>query len=159
VGGQGVLGESDNSGFTVFLDLLETPLGERFTGSLRITYLDYEIDDTGHYEDGHGTGMEGVFRFYPAGIYRGLYVAFGIGYWHLSYDWEERQCFICFGGSDNSDAVETNLKVGGKIYVVPERVYIEPSLQVGHFATFGGDFQDSELGFYGAGGVGFGLVF
>lgn len=124
----------------------------------RLGTLGYHYEDGSYEEDGVGSGVEFIARFYPKGEgFNGFYVGGGVGLWNIAWEWTD-PTDTPTTDDGTSSAVNVNVNLGWKIPLGSEKIYLDPSIMIGNFFSSASD--DTEVvGFYTAAQLGVGFVF
>jgi len=124
----------------------------------RLGTTSYNYEDGSYEEDGRGTGVEFIARFYPKGNgFNGFYVGGGVGLWSFAWDWTDPND-IPRSDSGTSSVANVNVNLGWKIPLGSEKIYLDPAIMLGNYFSVASD--DTEgLGFYAAAQLGVGFVF
>lgn len=147
-------------------------LANRVSIGGRAGSLSYDYDDDGYEEEGDGSGADFIVRMYPGGDgFKGFYYGAAIGYWQTDWMWREAG-FTPAGVwiSGQTKSINLAARVGWKIPLGGDRVYIDPSITLGHYFAIDSETEDQwkgtqyddendELGVYLAGGVAVGINF
>jgi len=124
----------------------------------RLGTISYNYKDGSYEEDGAGSGVEFIARYYPKGHgFDGFYVGGGVGIWSIAWEWTDPND-IPTADDGTATAFDVNVNLGWKIPLGSDKIYLDPSLIVGNFFSSASD--DSEvIGLYTAAHVGVGFVF
>ncbi len=144
----------------------EMSLSDDFSFVGRVGYLNYEFDDDNFDEEGDGPGIEAGFRIYPrSNAIEGFFIGGVVGVWDTDWDWIDNKGRPSeTRGSGSTLALHIGAEIGGKI-PLGRRVYLIPAVQIGNWSGLddecepAGCDKETELGFYGAGSLGVGVVF
>lgn len=143
------------SGATVEYERL---LSDKFGVGARLGTLGYSYTDGTYEEDGVGSGVEFIARFYPKGEgFNGFYVGGGVGLWSIAWEWVDPND-VPVADSGTSSAFNVNVNLGWKIPLGSDKIYLDPAIMIGNFFSSASD--DTEVvGFYTAAQLGVGFTF
>ena len=141
----------------------ERMVADKFSLGARLATVDYDYDDGSYEEEGDGSGVEFVAKFFPQGEgFKGFYVGGGIGYWNTEWDWVDPLDAPSFGKGE-SDTLNVNINLGWRILLGTEAVYLDPSFIIGNFIALSTDStnndDEAEFGLYAGVGLSLGVTF
>jgi hypothetical protein len=151
---------------SIVMGEFERRLNDKITIAARVGQIDYDVDydeDGGTTnETGDGPGIECVFRLYPGQALKGFYFGGAVGFWNTDWEWKWKGSGSSTQtGSGSSTALDINFTLGGKIYVAPDKVFIDPSFTIGNFFadSNGKTGEVDEVGIYAGIGIAVGFAF
>jgi hypothetical protein len=136
----------------------ERLLNDKLGIGARLGTLSYTYSDGSYDEDGVGSGVEAILRYYPKGLgFDGFYVGGGVGLWSVAWEWTD-PTDTPSADDGTASAVNVNVNLGWKIPLGSEKIYLDPAITIGNFFSSASD--DSEvIGLYTAAQLGVGFVF